>query len=103
MTDIRVVREPLGGSPLAALAMHHDPRAAAWFAPNPAGADAWRARAEATAARFAGPAWLDALVPALGPEGPALDRLRRVAKSGGVVVTTGQLPGLAGGPLFTLF
>ena len=103
MTDLRVVGESLGGSPLATLAMSGDPRTAAWFTPVPVGADAWRSRAQAIGARFAGTEWLEALAPALGDKGPTLDRLRLVAKAGGVVVTSGQQPGLVGGPLYTLY
>ena len=102
MNDLRVVTERLGGSPLAALAIEADPRAAAWFEPRPSGVAGWRARAGTVAARFAGRDWLAAIAPALGPAGPATDRLEAVARAGGVLVTTGQQPGLAGGPLYTL-
>ncbi|MBI2796361.1 MAG: bacillithiol biosynthesis BshC [Gemmatimonadetes bacterium] len=102
MNDLRVVTERLGGSPLAALGIAADPRGTGWFGVAPAGAAAWAARARDVGARFAGHDWLAALRPALGPAGPATDRLEGVARAGGVVVTTGQQPGLAGGPLYTL-
>ena len=102
MTDLRVVSELLGGSPLAAVALAADPRGAPWFVPMPAGAEAWRARARAIGQRFTGTGWLDAIAPALGEPGRGVARLQRVAAAGGIVVTTGQQPGLAGGPLYTL-
>ena len=48
--------------------------------------------------------WLDALMPALGDTfaaSPAAQRLARSAGGRGVVVTTGQQPGLFGGPIYT--
>jgi bacillithiol biosynthesis cysteine-adding enzyme BshC len=46
------------------------------------------------------PRWLDDLWPALEPTGRARERLLEAAKHG-VVVTTGQQPGLFGGPIYT--
>ena len=45
--------------------------------------------------------WLARLAPALNASGAAAERLARVAAASGVVVTTGQQPGLFGGPLYT--
>jgi uncharacterized protein YllA (UPF0747 family) len=45
--------------------------------------------------------WLAALAPAIDAKGLAAERLRRVARDGGVLVTTGQQPGLFGGPIYT--
>ncbi len=67
-----------------------------WMAPVPASSAAWRQRAIDVAARH--PGWLEAIAPALGP-GAAL--LRDVEHAG-VVITTGQQPGLFGGPMYTL-
>ena len=41
------------------------------------------------------------MLPAIMPAGAAAARLERVSRQGGVVVTTGQQPGLFGGPLYT--
>ena len=41
------------------------------------------------------------MLPAIMPTGAAAARLERVSRQGGVVVTTGQQPGLFGGPLYT--
>ena len=39
---------------------------------------------------------------AMRPSGPAAARLARVSGGQGVVVTTGQQPGLFGGPMYTI-
>lgn len=92
---------PLGGSPLVELAGQPD-TATDWYVPRPDG-DGWKRRVEETAAEFKGGMWLRALAPALDASGAAAERLRRAADRGGVVVTTGQQPGLFGGPLYTWF
>ncbi len=55
------------------------------------------------AAEFVGRDWLSPLAPAFGSSSSssARDRLARAAR-GGIVVTTGQQPGLFGGPMYTL-
>jgi uncharacterized protein YllA (UPF0747 family) len=73
-----------------------------WYEPRP-DAEGWKRRVAETAAEFQGGAWLRSLAPALAAKGAAAERLQRVAASGGVVVTTGQQPGLFGGPLYTWF
>lgn len=101
-TGFRLRTEPIGGSPLAQLAQRGAAGAsAAWFAPRPEGAAGWNARCRAIATEFAGSAWLEALAPALAAGGAAAERLARVAGGHGVVVTTGQQPGLFGGPIYT--
>ena len=92
---------PLSTSPLVALAGQHD-APTDWYEPRP-DAGGWKRRVADTAAEFKGGAWLSALAPALDAGGEAATRLRRAADSGGVVVTTGQQPGLFGGPLYTWF
>ncbi|MGI9140204.1 MAG: bacillithiol biosynthesis cysteine-adding enzyme BshC [Gemmatimonadaceae bacterium] len=92
---------PLSAVPLVALA--GDRAAPAdWYEPRP-DAEGWKRRVAGTAAEFEGGAWLSALEPAFQATGAAADRLRRAAGAGGVVVTTGQQPGLFGGPLYTWF
>lgn len=96
----RVLTEDLGGSPLSRAAREgrFTPE---WFPARLNDADAWRKRAREVAAA-ASPGWLDALSPALAPAGAAAERLTRVVREHGVVVTTGQQPGFLGGPLMTL-
>lgn len=96
----RILTEPLGGSPLS-LAVQSGGLPHALQPWRPAGDDEWRAHVERR--REAAPAgWLDRVRGALAPGGAAAERLARVAGAGGVVVTTGQQPGLFGGPLYTI-
>lgn len=94
----RVISESLGGSPLARAIL--DRRLPARLQPwTPGTIDEWREHASRT--RAAG-AWLQRLAPALSASGAARARLERTAEARGVVVTTGQQPGLFGGPVYTL-
>ncbi|NBW64214.1 bacillithiol biosynthesis BshC [bacterium] len=96
----RVVTEPVGGGALTRAALDGSaPRG--WFAPRPRGAEQWTSHAESVRDGFAGAGWLDALRPALQLSGAAHERMARVAAGNGIVVTTGQQPGLFGGPGYT--
>ncbi len=96
----RVVTEPLGGSPLS-LAVQAGKLPAALQPWRPATVAEWRAHVERC--RLAVPAdWFARLKSAFNPAGAAAVRLERVIKARGVVVTTGQQPGLFGGPIYTL-
>jgi bacillithiol biosynthesis cysteine-adding enzyme BshC len=101
MTDAsqaRVITEHLGGSPLSqAIQGHRLPRDVQPWAP--AGVDEWREHAART--RINGD-WYERLRGAIEPTGAAQGRLERVVTERGIVVTTGQQPGLFGGPLYTL-
>jgi uncharacterized protein YllA (UPF0747 family) len=46
--------------------------------------------------------WLEQLAPAFNASGAAKERLARAASGRGMVITTGQQPGLFGGPLMSL-
>ncbi len=99
MSEPRVVTDPLGGSALSRAVQ--EGRLEADLVPAvPTGVDAWRGRAREIGGS-AGAAWLPAVRDAFGPGGAAMARLERVARAGGVVVTTGQQPGLFGGPVYT--
>ncbi|HUF29977.1 MAG TPA: bacillithiol biosynthesis BshC [Gemmatimonadaceae bacterium] len=99
MNELRIVPRALGGSPMV-----RDGNIAAtateWYPNRPSTGDAWRQHAEEVRASVAVD-WLDRLAPAFGATGSAALRLSRSASGRGVVVTTGQQPGLFGGPLYT--
>jgi hypothetical protein len=99
MTEPIIRTDPLGGSPLARAAV--DGRLPEWYVPRPTSAQGWKARADAVRASTRGRAWLDALQPAFAARGAAAARLERVGNGRGIVVTTGQQPGLFGGPIYT--
>lgn len=100
MTDVRILSESLGGSPLSLL-MQRGEAPREWLRSHPMGDDGWR-RLAAERARDAdwNASWT-MLEPALAATGLAAERLARVRREGGVVVTTGQQPGLFGGPIYT--
>jgi bacillithiol synthase len=92
--------EPLGGGPLTLAAMAGT-APAGWYAPHPQTHLEWRERASSLATeRTRDTRWLEALWPAIEATGAAGDRLERAAERG-IVVTTGQQPGLFGGPIYT--
>jgi bacillithiol synthase len=96
----RVITEPLTGNPLATAAIGGS-TPGGWYEPQPRDIAAWRERLEATRSDFSGD-WLARLDPAIVATGKAKERLESVASGRGVVVTTGQQPGLFGGPVYTL-
>jgi bacillithiol synthase len=99
MTTCTVVTEALRGSPLSQAARAGGvPRA--WYRPMPTGRDEWRTYALEVAASVP-ETWLDDMRDAFGASGRARERLERVAGGRGIVLTTGQQPGLFGGPLMT--
>ena len=96
MSELRVLSLPLAMPKVARAAREGGPESA-WYERAPRDASEWRARAGAM--RSDG-RWADTLAPALQASGVAAERLARAA-DGGVVVTTGQQPGLFGGPIYT--
>ncbi|MEN9790374.1 MAG: hypothetical protein RLZZ63_32, partial [Gemmatimonadota bacterium] len=100
MSMPRVVTEALGGGTLSR-AIQSGAVPAEWVAQVPRRGAEWRAHATRVQARFGTGAWYAALQPAFAATGAAAARLERVADAGGIVVTTGQQPGLFGGPLYT--
>ncbi len=94
-----LVTEPLGGSPLARAALNGG-ASHAWYPPAPRTAQEWLARARDV--RGDVPAtWFDLLSGAFGNASDVPDRLTRAVREGGILVTTGQQPGLFGGPVYT--
>jgi bacillithiol biosynthesis cysteine-adding enzyme BshC len=96
---LRIVSTPIIGAGLTRIGVDRQ-SGSPWFEAIPQNAGEWKARAEAIRASLVHADWLDALAPAFGASGAAADRLARAAKSG-FAVTTGQQPGLFGGPLYT--
>ena len=96
----KVLTEPLGGSPLSLLAQRGE-APAGWYEPLPRSRADWAARLRAVAGEGLAGRSLPALAGALRASGAAGDRVARVIREGGVVVTTGQQPGLFGGPVYT--
>ena len=100
VSEPRVVTIPLGASPLAR-AMLTGATPGDWLEHAPAGAAGWTARTRDTMADASVRAWASALQPALEASGAAGERLARSAQGRGVLVTTGQQPGLFGGPVYS--
>ncbi|HZF67622.1 MAG TPA: bacillithiol biosynthesis BshC [Gemmatirosa sp.] len=100
-SPLAVRTNPPGGGPLvqAAIAGETPPD---WYVPVPRGADAWRLHLDEVRGQFSAGAWLELLGPAFAATGAAAERLARSGAGAGVVVTTGQQPGLFGGPLYVL-
>ena len=92
-------RVSLGGTPLSQ-ALQQDPALHGWLAARPHSIDAWRAHVQRVRTDAHNHDWLTPLAPAIAATGRAAERLGRAAASG-VVVTTGQQPGLFGGPAYT--
>lgn len=99
MTELVVRTESLGGSPLARAAI--DGRLPEWYVARPRTPAEWQQRADAIRHGFADASWMEGLRAAIDPTGAAARRLERVVRGRGIVVTTGQQPGLFGGPLYT--
>lgn len=94
-----IISQPLVLQPVAESAMSG--KEDARYEPRPSGKDGWWARARDVIASV--PAdWLDRLAPALAATDEAAKRLALSANGKGIVVTTGQQPGLFGGPVYTL-
>ena len=96
-----ILTEPLGGSALARAALAREvPHG--WYPPAPLDAPEWHLHVDAVRRQFTAGAWFELLRPAFEAHGAAAARLERSIAGAGVVVTTGQQPGLFGGPLYTL-
>jgi len=100
MSGVRILTEPLDGSPLSR-ALQAGATPPSWIAAAPATSSEWRARLDERRAEADWRSRWDALLPAIAASGPAAERLARVQRENGIVVTTGQQPGLFGGPLYT--
>lgn len=100
--NLEILVRPLSGSALVEAYVAGDPALAPFFPGSPFDPEAYRRKADEVRARFDSEA-LGALDSAVRPAGDeAAERLRRIASGDGFVVTTGQQPGLFGGPLYTV-
>ena len=100
--NVEIQVGPLGSAGLIRDYLDAEPALAPFFAGHPFDPDAYRRKAEEIRGRFDGDA-LSAMAGAIRPLGDeARDTLGRVVAGEGFVVTTGQQPGLFGGPLYTV-
>lgn len=96
-----VERVPLAMGKLAS-AVWHGMLPPGTTAAVPQSRQAWMEQIELAREPMMGLGWATSLREAMRPAGAAAARLARVSGGQGVVVTTGQQPGLFGGPMYTL-
>lgn len=98
MNEPIVRTEPLGGSVLSQAGRAG--QLPQWYRPVPRDGSDWRQYARDVADSVP-KTWFSDLEQAMAPRGAAAARLERSADARGLVITTGQQPGLFGGPLMT--
>lgn len=100
-SDLVIRTESLGGSALSRFVQRGE-APDDWHLAPPRTIEAWRDRVESVRSEH-GDGWWDAIAAAGQPTGAAAERITRVAARRGVVVTSGQQPGLFGGPAYTWY
>lgn len=101
--DLRLLSRHLGGSRLVRDYLDGSATASAFYRGAPRDAQSYRNRARELS-QGAHPARLSTAAEVVRPAGPGGENaLRRVVEQRGFFVTTGQQPGLFGGPLYSLY
>ena len=95
---IEIISTPITGTPLSRPAVEGSE--SPWYVPRPNDSRGWQERGNEARARLISADWVSDLWDAFQPTGLAAEKLERV-RSSGFTVTTGQQPGLFGGPLYT--
>ena len=90
------------GSPLVKAYFDDDPSVARFFGPHFSSLESFAAKAREVDRRFDRAARKRAVEAVIVPPGADPSRLERFVEAGGYMVTTGQQPGLFGGPLYNV-
>ncbi len=100
-TGFSVRTVSLGGSSLSKAVQAGATEVSEWVEAAPTSVSKWLQRVNEVRDEFVSRDWLSPIEAAFSATGEAEARLKRAAANG-VVVTTGQQPGLFGGPMYTL-
>ncbi len=100
---MKIQPRPLAGTPLATAWLSGSPEAQALFSRDPGSIDSYTAKAREVDARVGKEERLLAASCLLGGGNGASARIDEFVEGRGFVVTTGQQPGLFGGPLYGLY
>ena len=100
---MKIEARPLGGTPFAEAWLAGDAGAAAFLPGDPAVLDSYRTRADAIGRSFGEVERREIAAELTGGGERAAERIAAFVQAGGFMVTTGQQPGLFGGPLYALY